>query len=670
MPGIATRGLTLPLVQHPAAQQKLYPHQAAILDHWGEQSAFLVVTKTGTGKTIGAVLPVLKHRQRAICVYPTNELVRDQVQNIRKVAEREGLRVCVQTAETSAEEYATADVILVHIDARALDAWRQKRHYREKWRALREMIEPDKPKIVLTNPDILFLIFGLRYHAEVLAALPGYQVLIVDEFHLYSGVELAHAFFMLHVGRSLGAFDKIVLLSATPEREVAEHLNRLLDNPMLITEGVECEHPVIGQRQAVHQVKIAPCPVGHDVVEAAVKVVKDLEPEIRRRRQAQPADDYVPAVVVVNSVVNAIRLEDRLYEERFQGSELAIIRGLSARDVRHTQGKLLAIGTSAIEVGIDFHCDYLIFEAGEASSFMQRFGRVGRHNPGVAYLLCPHNVQIGIDTLRQEKGAEVARGDLEERVYAWYPSLETRAWFTTTPLGLLSSFSLGENLIKRVRDDFRATPDQVETVEAQIEQFYASYAQRMGCPDNMLRSALRDLRKARLDGAHWLAIYRDLNTFRTSLPTEWVLDQAELGRPGRDWDRAKYTADIATLLRRAEGLHFSEKIPHPSGEMGMLVVKGYGRYKRVEVMPTFDDSEWGVLQCTSEYPDLHFVQEHHKTSVSHVMALHNHIFVVVPQFIYRDLDWRMPVFSCGQHLIAFDGAALLLCEIYNRSEKT
>jgi len=58
---------------------------------------------------------------------------------------------------------------------------------------------------------------------------------------------------------------------------------------------------------------------------------------------------------------------------------MAIIRGLSAKDVRNIEGKLLAIGTSAIEVGIDFKCDYLIFEAFEAASFMQRFGRVGRH---------------------------------------------------------------------------------------------------------------------------------------------------------------------------------------------------------------------------------------------------------------------------------------------------
>ncbi len=668
MPGIATRPLTLPLVYHSATRQLLYPHQAAVLDSWERRNSFLVVTKTGTGKTISAVLPVLKHRQRAICVYPTNELIRDQVRNIAGIAEREGLKVCIQTPETTAEEYASADVVLVHIDAHVLAAWCRKRHWREKWRALRELLEADKPKIVLTNPDILFLIFALRYHAEPLAALPGYHALIMDEFHLYSGVELAHALFMLHLGRSLGAFDKIILLSATPAPEVSDYLDRILDSPLRVDTAVECAHPVVGERQAVQRVELVPHLAGQDVVETAVRLIKELEPGIRQRRLNNPSPAYVPAVAVVNSVVNAIRLEDRLVEEGFQRGEMAIIRGLSAREVRDTKGKLLAIGTSAIEVGIDFQCDYLIFEAGEAASFMQRFGRVGRHSPGVAYVLSPQNVLLGIEALCREKGQEVDRGDLEERVYTWYPSLETRAWFATTFMGLMSAFTLAENLIKRVRDDLRVNPEHVASVEAQMEHFYLTYAQKIKCDDKILKRVLAYLRKARQGDRDykWLAVYRDLNTFRTSLPSEWVLDLAELERRDNDWDKAKYTADLATLLRRAEGLRFNEKIPHPDGKMGMLTVKGYGRYKKVWVMPTFTNEQCGILYCTGDFPDLRFMQEGHKTSVSHVMTLRDHIFVVVPKAIRTDLDWRLPVFECGQHLIGFDGAALLLYEMYGQ----
>jgi len=55
-------------------------------------------------------------------------------------------------------------------------------------------------------------------------------------------------------------------------------------------------------------------------------------------------------VVVLNSVVNAIRLEDRLVEEGFSRGELLAVRGLSDRNIRQRQPEhLLVIGTSAIE---------------------------------------------------------------------------------------------------------------------------------------------------------------------------------------------------------------------------------------------------------------------------------------------------------------------------------
>jgi len=100
----------------------------------------------------------------------------------------------------------------------------------------------------------------------------------------------------------------------------------------------------------------------------------------------------------------------------------------------------------------------------------------------------------------------------------------------------------------------------------------------------------------------------------------------------------------------------------------MLTVNGYGRYKKVWVMPTFNDEDCGVMRVTSDCPDLCFIQEGHKTSVSHLMTFRPHVFVVVPKTVERDVDWRLPVFECGRHLIAFDGAALLLNEIWNREK--
>ena len=59
--------------------------------------------------------------------------------------------------------------------------------------------------------------------------------------------------------------------------------------------------------------------------------------------------------------------------------------------------------------------------------------------------------------------------------------------------------------------------------------------------------------------------------------------------------------------------------------------------------------------------------ERHKIS-SYLMTLRDRIFVIVPKILEDELDWRLPVFECGRHLIAFDGAALLLNELWQRKK--
>ena len=103
--------------------------------------------------------------------------------------------------------------------------------------ALRRLLDPDKPKIIFTNPDVLFLILGLHYHAEPLESLRRYQTLIVDEFHLYQGVELSHALIMVALARGLGVFRRLVLLSATPDPEVAALLERAVAPTVIRSEG-------------------------------------------------------------------------------------------------------------------------------------------------------------------------------------------------------------------------------------------------------------------------------------------------------------------------------------------------------------------------------------------------------------------------------------------------
>jgi hypothetical protein len=407
---------------------------------------------------------------------------------------------------------------------------------------------------------------------------------------------------------------------------------------------------------AVHAVEITPIQITADPVEKLVSEIISLKPKLERLRSENPADDYLPAVIIVNSVVNAIRLEDRLVESGFARDSLAIIRGLSHRAIRDTRGKLLALGTSAIEVGVDFRCDILLFEASEAASFLQRFGRVGRHRPGRAIILVPPNAFLGMNTLP----SEIDRGTFEEQIYALYPSVDARPWFVTTEHGMITSRALAENLIATVEKDSNARPEVLTQLRERIEAILTDHAERLNCSTQNLRAKGAFERcAAGKKLTQWLRTYRRLNSFRTSLPSVKVHDFSEQHRR-QDWEMGEYEADLATLLKRAKDLRWNEKL-------GMLTMKGMGKYRKVYTSYPFRDDDCGQILETQEFPDLRLYQDGESTPVSDLMGREPHIFTVVPKSVVEDeIDWRLSIFEAGKYLIAFDGAALLLLELFRR----
>lgn len=666
--------LRLPLVDHPASHSPLYPHQVAMWDAWDHCPSILLPAKTGTGKTRAAMLPVLRRGEWAVAIYPTNELVKDQVRAVARFAEEEGVEPAIWTPEAwqasdRAERYSRADHVLTPIDGALLDQWQEVMHCRSRGEALRRLLDPDKPKIVFTNPDILFLILGLQYHAEPFEALRRYGTLIIDEFHAYQGVELAHALIMVALARGFGIFRRVVLLSATPHSEVRELLDRAI-GPMVIDSGRQPEHGAaeapgaaadgrVGTRwrTAVHEVEVTPVQItGGDPVEALLSQIVQLRPELERLRAESPETGYLPAVVIVNSVLNAIRLEDRLVEYGFPRDCLAIIRGLSHRAIRDTRGKLLALGTSAIEVGLDFHCDYLLFEALEAASFLQRFGRVGRHRPGKAIVLVPPNAFQGMSRLP----AKVDRPAFEERIHAWYPSATARPWFATTEEGMVTARAQGENLVATVAKDGHAQPEMLSQLRERVEVILANHAERLGCPAQNLQAQSAFQRcAAGKSSARWLNTYRKLNRFRTSLPSVKVHDFMEQSRR-QAWQLGEYDIDLATLLKQAVGLTWNEKLR-------TLTIRGLGKYRRVHASEIFDECHCGLILETRDFPHLLLYQDGECTPVSDLMDRDSHIFTVVPRVDVQDqLDWRLPMFESGKYLLAFDGAALLTRALWRR----
>src|SRR5262249_43045916 len=86
--------------------------------------------------------------------------------------------------------------------------------------------------------------------------------------------------------------------------------------------------------------------------------------------------------IILNSVAVVKRVTKWL-RERLAGYGLRVEEntGFSAESqkVASYQADVL-VGTSTVDVGVDFKINLLLFEALDAGSFIQRFGRLGRHD--------------------------------------------------------------------------------------------------------------------------------------------------------------------------------------------------------------------------------------------------------------------------------------------------
>lgn len=664
-------GYSLTVHSYPGVRRSLYPHQVAILDAWDEHDAFLLMTKTGSGKTAAAALPFLlrtknpEFREGAVFVYPTNALIEDQERSIRQLAEAEGIEITSLTPDTVQQKYGQEQVVLVRIDADRLEAFAKAYHFRkpdggwDKGRALAEVLTLDRPKIVLVNPDILYLVYTLGYRRsqESIATLQAYQTLVFDEFHLYGGVELAHALFLIHLARSLHTFKRVLLLSATPDAQTREWIERLLQ-PYVVDASTVTSRPAIGTRQIAHSVQLHCVNRGTDVVATAGAQILTLRQTLRDLR-AQSADpEYIPGVVILNSVVNAIELEDWLVENGFAREEIASVRGLVSRAARDVRNKTLLVGTSAIEVGIDFKCDYLIFEAGDAAGFMQRFGRVGRHQPGTAYLLENSRVAEALNSRSQ-----MSRDDLEKQVYALYETADARPWFVGTEMGMFTVYAQANALRRRAAETYHADPAHVAAISDWLDKVLEAYAVKMGLERKLHQVRKRYERLAKgSKHEQWIRDYEAIDAFRTSLPSVEVYDKDEAERRGREY--ARYTVDVYTLVRKAHQFRYNDK----TGKM--VVTGGWEKPHRVYFMQPFTDDDCGSIKTTADYPDMVLFREGHKTSASYSLVKPKpHIFIVLPKCMRDYTDWRMAIFECGQHIVAFDGDALLLAEIWRKQRE-
>jgi len=546
---------------------------------WDDLNEVVLTAGTGTGKTLAAFLPALRRGESVIAAYPTNALLRDQAESIGRLAALCGKAAQILRPGDDQGTEGPSDFEIIVIDGPALETARERLGVRRKGEVLDSLLTVSaKPKIVLTNPDVLYLLAAMCYRdsQSAIARLSRYRTLVLDEFHLYSGIELARCLYLAHLlrffGGAVGPGLRLTMLSATPRPEVLA----LLRQSFPTLNEISPEVAVSGYQQAglhttVHPIRFSTEVLGHqaqDGEESGSGIAGWILRFLAERRESllslrsKCGERTVPALVFVNSVVQAVRIEQSLLARGWTEAELGSVRGLMSQKERSWQGKTVVIATAAAEVGIDFDCRLLVTEATELGSFVQRLGRSGRHTESEVVLVGQAGTSglMGLSNELGRRSVTLTRAEFLGLAEATFPVADANAEFVCSWEGVFAAASLTDHILERVSADSGAdvsARDRVRDTLLQKEKsYFARWQSRRGTilPDiAQLHSRVRrDMQRSAEDKslAHgWIKVYAgNFPSFRAQTLQVAVHDLQEAQR-NRE---ATYRADLRTLARWAQ----------------------------------------------------------------------------------------------------------------------
>ncbi len=367
---------------------------------------------TGDGKSLAAYLPGLLDSQfRIMGLYPTIELVEDQTKQQQEYHARFNLDSAYRIDRLYGMELSR----------------RIKEQDSDHFNILINSIE-QKP-VILTNPDIFHLITHFSYRnpaksAETLPfALADFPDLwVFDEFHIFGcHQETAALNSMALIRQASSRKRKFLFTSATPREDFIQQLKQA-DFKVIEIKGEYNNDGKSGYRQILQEVELEFVHLEKDI-----KTLDWLCQNSDRIRHSLEAEIQGRGLIIVNSVALAGRVVARLQELLPD----VIFREISGRCDRHEKEKtrkqlenenkpVLVVGTSAVDVGVDFKIHLLICEGSDSATVIQRLGRLGRHsgfNNYQAYVLIANHTPWIISRLEEEiKESVITREQLTKAV--------------------------------------------------------------------------------------------------------------------------------------------------------------------------------------------------------------------------------------------------------------
>ena len=328
---------------------------------------------TGDGKSLAAYLSALTEGKSILAMYPTNELIKDQ--------------------ERQVQDYCQWFAQHIPCDKMFSERLSELRTELTDLRGQKAAIEhlALKNPILLTNPDIFNLIANFQYlnpeyenpDQLVQHVIDYYDLFVFDEFHIYDVSQvisvLTTMLYFIEQGRGKFEKKKFIFLSATP-------------NPLLLNclEKANLRYEIIDG--SYH----------HDALDSAnwsrICAPFNLHFHATGRRTEEWVESHYQQIakwfdenpssrgaIIVNSVAAAKRICAFLNGRKEAGDfplSVGENTGLSSQEERRfaLHESDLLVGTSTVDVGVDFKINFLVFEAMDSGSWIQRLGRLGRHS--------------------------------------------------------------------------------------------------------------------------------------------------------------------------------------------------------------------------------------------------------------------------------------------------
>ncbi len=442
---------------------RLLKHQVETWEAFNDPDVDVVVNTamTGDGKSLGAYLPAFRDDKHVIAMYPTNELIRDQHNALPSYEQRLGIHLPHNDTMFSAK----------------ISELMRSQDISQRLEAVRNLLRWNN--ILLTNPDIVHLIMSLQYgwdhrRKELPHELSAsYDYLLFDEFHVFGvpqviAVTNMLGYFLALYERKQEQRRKFVFLSATPSK---------LFDTLLERGGVRYKR-ISGiyssSEQDDYRRILQPCDLELHEITQEQRTEQWIGTRLNEIRSFFEQYPNSKGAILVNSVATARRLVKLLKEELEQpyGITIGENTGLTNPVQRKASfEKTLLVGTSTVDIGVDFRINLLIFEAFNAGSFIQRFGRLGRHEGYSvyrAYALVPRFVLERFG-LRYRNDAELKRGSFNASVHEVFP-VETEFKHYARRWGVVQAAQVVEEL-RHLQDE---NTQFAEALERRYEQFYGS----------------------------------------------------------------------------------------------------------------------------------------------------------------------------------------------------